>query len=202
MLALVATCVYVVYRTTSKEDGSVSRAAAAAVDSGSNRARFGETALPAGETSTRRADGMKARRLEDRAARAALFKAIAEARRRRLDGFRRDGRESAGELDKEYIRGAVSEVIPQIHDCYETVLKETPKLEGKLNMSFSILGEPDVAGMIDEIAVEGSSDEAMRNSAPLTKCVIDTLSSLEFPAPENGGVVEVEYPFLFEIDDE
>jgi hypothetical protein len=203
-LALIAACAYVICRSRSERGGRAKEVAARAVEPGPHAASPGGTSSSSPEGAKART---QARRIADKAARAALLAAIVEARRHRL-GLRRGGAERAerdeapaGELDKEYIRGAVAEVIPEIRDCYEAVLKGAPTLEGTLNVSFSILGEPDVAGMIDGIAVDESSDEAMRGNAPLTQCVIDALSSLEFPPPKNGGKVEVRYPFRFEVDD-
>jgi hypothetical protein len=205
-LALVAACVIAISVSTSR---SAARSTTGAADPGTHAAAVGD-ARPAFVGAQ---DGMKSRRLQDKAARAALFQAILKAQSRRLgartgsatrdpgDPEQAGGEAPVGELDKEYIRDAVSEVIPEIRKCYEMVLRDAPALEGRLVVSFSILGEPDLAGMIDDINVEDDSDEVMRSSAPLTKCMIDALSTLEFPPPENGGVVEVRYPFSFSAQD-
>ena len=209
-LALVAACVIVISMSTSKRAASAASATTGAAEPGARTAAVDDTR----PSFTGTKDGMRTRRLKDKAARKALFEAILKAQGRRLgartgsaergpgDRGQAGGEPPIGELDKEYIRDAVSEVIPKIRKCYEVALREAPALAGRLVVSFSILGEPDLAGMIDDIEVEDDSDEVMRSSAPLTKCVIDALSTLEFPAPENGGLVEVRYPFSFAAKDD
>ncbi|HZJ70665.1 MAG TPA: AgmX/PglI C-terminal domain-containing protein, partial [Planctomycetota bacterium] len=152
--------------------------------------------------------------------RAALERAIQEARiRRAAGGVPREapppprsigkrkipaaGQASAGgddgDLDKEYIRSVVHDAQPLLRECYELALDEDPTLSGKLTVEFTITGEPDVGGLVEEAT---TSKEGIGANQTLAECVAETMLSLQFPAPANGGVVQVRYPFLFATDGE
>jgi len=96
-------------------------------------------------------------------------------------------------LDADYIRAAVDEALPLIAECHD--LQRRPDLRGVLTVHFRIIGEPDIGGVIDEIELvaEGGAIEA----PILQECVRETMLSHEFPAPDDGGDVTVEYPFHF-----
>lgn len=102
---------------------------------------------------------------------------------------------SAGELDKEYIRQQMKALVPLVKECYENALRDRPSLEGKLTVSFTIVAEPDIGGLVADsaIAAEGSTitDSAMR------ECVQETMYGARFPPPQGGGEVHVTYPFTF-----
>ncbi len=100
-------------------------------------------------------------------------------------------------LSGDYIKEIVAEAIPEVKACYEQSLKETPDLEGKLIINFTISGEPDIAGLVDELEVTDESDEVIASNATMSDCMADTILSLEFDPPKHGGTVEVSYPFAF-----
>jgi hypothetical protein len=105
---------------------------------------------------------------------------------------------AVGTLDKEYIKGRIAELKPLLAECYELARREQKDLRGKLVMSFDIVGEPAMGGLVDraEIVRKGESDEIAH--PVLDECVRATVESVTFAAPEGGSKVSVTYPFLFE----
>jgi hypothetical protein len=100
-------------------------------------------------------------------------------------------------LDKEYIRDRIREdLVPVAVECYESVLADQPDAGGKIVMSFAILGDPDVGGVVDEAAVDTVQSDF--DNAFLRECMTQSLMALHFDAPPEGGRVEVTYPFVFE----
>jgi len=158
----------------------------------------------------------KMRKLPNAEARAVLARAIAEARvrRERTEKERHDGAGDSpvggsteqpeepprGKLSKEYIRGTVREAIPLIKECYHLALEENPELSGRLDVNFTISGEPDVGGLVEESDVV--AEEGLAYNETLEDCVRETVYTLEFPPPEGGGVVKVRYPLRFRPRDE
>jgi len=99
-----------------------------------------------------------------------------------------------GQLDKNYIRSSIAEVLPLMKECYELALATDPTLAGNLTVDFVIDAEEDVGGYVREAAV--AEDSELLHPA-LAECVTQTILSVEFVAPEGGGAVRVQYPFLF-----
>lgn len=101
-------------------------------------------------------------------------------------------------LDEDYIRKQMAILLPLIKQCYETALSERPRLSGMLVVGFTIVGEPDVGGLVVDSTVDTTTstitDQGMR------ECVQETMYGAQFPAPLNGGEVHVTYPFSFASD--
>lgn len=101
-------------------------------------------------------------------------------------------------LDKEYIRERIREdLMPIAKECYESALEDQPELGGKLVMKFTIVGDAEVGGVVDESEVAPESD---LQHAGLRECMRESMLSLTFPPPEDGGTVTVTYPFVFAAD--
>jgi hypothetical protein len=107
--------------------------------------------------------------------------------------------EARGTLDREYIRAAVQEVQPLLAECYELALEEQAGLEGSLVVEFTIEGEPDVGGVVEDPTI---ADTSTLRHPTLDECVRETMYTLELPAPEGSGSVTVRYPFRFSSSDE
>lgn len=106
-----------------------------------------------------------------------------------------DAAAAPGKLDKDYIQARIKEdLVPIAQECYESALEDDPKLGGKLTMKFSIVGDEEVGGVVDEADVDPSSD--IQHPA-LTECMRESMLSLAFAPPEDGGTVQVTYPFVF-----
>ena len=91
-----------------------------------------------------------------------------------------------GDLDKDIIRRYIKRSIQSIAYCYEKQLLATPGLEGTVTVQFLIAPNG---------TVQGSSGSGL-NSA-VSSCVASIVGNIKFPAPKNGGTVQVNYPFNF-----
>jgi hypothetical protein len=101
-----------------------------------------------------------------------------------------------GELDKETIRQGIRSVMPGIKTCYEQGLERDPQLRGKVVVKF-IIRTKDGKGRVDEAEID---PEAGDFNAPLVEqCILNTLATVEFPAPQGNGEVRVSYPFMLEF---
>jgi hypothetical protein len=100
------------------------------------------------------------------------------------------------ELDREYIRTAITEqLIPVALECYETALADDPKLAGKVVTEFTIIGEEEVGGVVEEAVVD--ADESTLESEFVRECMRESLMAVTFEPPPDGGRVLVRYPFEF-----
>jgi hypothetical protein len=141
-----------------------------------------------------------ASRARDRARRDALRQQIEAAQRARTHrkADEPSDPEAVGELPKEYIRERVrDDLIPLALECYTSALEDDEKLAGKLVFQFRIVGEPDVGGIVDDAQIAPESDI---QHAELQECMRESLMSMSFDPPENGGAVDVTYPFEFSPD--
>lgn len=136
------------------------------------------------------------RRMENRALRQKLIGAIRAARERRQLRNDKDPR-SESSLSSDYVREVVGEAIGEVKACYDRALAESPSLGGRLVVEFTISAEPDIAGLVDEYEIVGDSDQVLATNETMADCLADTILSLEFSPPRNGGNVTVKYPFEF-----
>jgi hypothetical protein len=102
-------------------------------------------------------------------------------------------------LDRNYVREAIrKQLVPVAEDCYNTVLtKHDAKAGGELIMKFTIIGVDEVGGVVEEAAIDEAStfdNEFMR------ECMRESVMTVTFPPPPDGGRVEVRYPFTFSAD--
>jgi hypothetical protein len=90
-------------------------------------------------------------------------------------------------------------MFPLLHQCYEDTLRRHPTLGGRLVLTFSIVGDPAVGGIVEDadFAEESSiQDDEMRT------CVRESLMTLTFDKPPTGGgYVTVKYPIEFAPDE-
>jgi hypothetical protein len=103
-----------------------------------------------------------------------------------------------GDMDKEYIRASVKELLPLLQDCYEQALDAHPpetNLDGSIVVEFTIEGEPGVGGVVSESAVDDK--ESTLADASVRECIQETMYALEIDPPAGGGSVHVRYPFSF-----
>lgn len=99
------------------------------------------------------------------------------------------------ELTKDYIRDQVRALIPLLTECYTNALADDPKLAGKMVVSFTIGGEPEVGGLVEESEIDPVNSTI--TNAGMIECVRETMYGAEFIAPSEGGRVVVHYPFEF-----
>jgi TonB family protein len=94
-----------------------------------------------------------------------------------------------GQLSKELIDKEVRRHRPQIGFCYNKELTRNPNLSGKVTLSWII----SLDGSVKSAKVRSSS----LGNSNAESCMVRALQNWRFPKPE-GGVVEVEYPFVFD----
>ncbi len=103
---------------------------------------------------------------------------------------RSGGAEVRGSLSKEVIRRVVRRHINEVKFCYEQQLNARPDLSGRVTTRFVISPTGSV-----QSAMIGSS--SLRNEA-VESCIVQAVRRWTFPAPDGGGVVVVNYPFLLD----
>ncbi len=94
-----------------------------------------------------------------------------------------------GQLSKELIDREVRRHRAQIGFCYNKQLTRQPDLSGKVTLQWII----SLDGSVKAAKVRSSS----LGNADAESCMVRALQGWHFPKPE-GGVVEVEYPFVFD----
>jgi hypothetical protein len=114
---------------------------------------------------------------------------------------KKDGTEGHGHYDTEYIRTNFREdMFPLLHSCYQDALRRKPQLAGKLILDFTIVGDKDVGGVIDDADINDDSD---LKDDQMETCVRESLMTLTFDKPPSGGgYVTVKYPILFSPGDD
>jgi RNA polymerase sigma factor (sigma-70 family) len=144
-------------------------------------------------------------RLPDKTKRASLLAAIRDARAHHAAPSSGTTPSSASyappalpveDMDKQYIRGAVKEIVPMLSECYEEGLERNPKLAGgTVLVEFTIEGEPGVGGLVGESKIDPKAT-SLGDDAVL-QCIQETMYALKIDPPTNGGIVQVRYPFAF-----
>ncbi len=158
-------------------------------------------------------------RAEARRARDAMRAEILDALRRRDAGPRaapspsppaaaaaapakakKDDDEPDGRYDPSYIQEVFHrDMFPFLKGCYADALRRKPKLAGRLVLSFKIVGDSQVGGVIEDAAFADDSD---LKDPEMETCVRESLLSITFDKPpEGGGFVKVTYPVLFSPDE-
>ncbi len=93
-----------------------------------------------------------------------------------------------GSLSREVIRRVIRRHINEVRFCYEQQLNARPDLEGRVMVSFII----SPTGAVQTASVGNSTI----HNAAVEGCVIQAVRRWTFPAPDGGGVVGVNYPFM------
>jgi RNA polymerase sigma-70 factor (ECF subfamily) len=109
------------------------------------------------------------------------------------------GVDEPAQLDKDYIRAQIQSLRPMIKECYEHALADHPTLAGQLMVEFSIVGDPEVGGVVTDTRIV-HEDSTLTDEA-VEECVTQTMYAAAFPAPAGGGHVGVRYPFVFTPDE-
>ncbi len=94
-----------------------------------------------------------------------------------------------GALDRAVIDAYIKRNLAKIRWCYEKELNKDPKLFGKIVINFIIAK----TGQVSSSKVQRST---MGNET-VESCVADQIKKIRFPQPKGGGIVIVNYPFVF-----
>ncbi|MBX3247090.1 MAG: AgmX/PglI C-terminal domain-containing protein [Myxococcales bacterium] len=97
--------------------------------------------------------------------------------------------ETNGGLSREVIQRVVRRHHNEVKFCYEQALRSRPDLEGRVTTRFLI----SPSGAVSTALVQAST----LSSQETESCISQAITRWSFPAPENGGVVSVTYPFVF-----
>jgi TonB family protein len=100
----------------------------------------------------------------------------------------------SGLLSPEAIRRVVLRNLGQVNHCYEQGLATNPNIAGRVVIRFVIGGTGTVMG-----------SNVADSSLPIPsvgECVANAVRRWQFPAPEGGGVVTVNYPFNLQPADQ
>ncbi len=94
--------------------------------------------------------------------------------------------QTVGDLDKAIIRRYIKRNIQKITSCYEKRLLVVASLQGTVQTEFVISPQ----GLV-------VSSKAVGLDAEVASCVAAVIKQIEFPKPSGGGIVKVNYPFMF-----
>lgn len=93
-----------------------------------------------------------------------------------------------GGLDRNAIAAVIQRHLSEVRFCYESGLQKKPHLSGRVSMKFMIGAH----GMVTSAQVNNSS-----LAHPLVEnCIRDRLKTWQFPKPQGGVNVKVNYPFV------
>jgi Ca-activated chloride channel family protein len=93
----------------------------------------------------------------------------------------------AGLLSPEVIRRVVSRNLAQVAHCHEQGLAANPNSQGRVVVRFVIGGDGSVMGSnVAESSIPVASEAS---------CIANAVRRWQFPSPEGGGLVTVNYPF-------
>lgn len=94
-----------------------------------------------------------------------------------------------GSLPKEVIKKVIDSNREQIRYCYEIELQKNQELSGKVQMKWII-------GATGGVVKTQVTSDTMQ-SKNVGRCLAAKIKGWKFPAPAGGGIVEVNYPFVF-----
>ena len=94
-----------------------------------------------------------------------------------------------GALPKEAIQKVIDQNKAQVRYCYEIELQRNQNLEGRIMMTWVIAA----TGSVAKVKVH---DSTMKHPG-VERCIAAKIKTWQFPAPSGGGIVEVNYPFVF-----
>ncbi len=98
--------------------------------------------------------------------------------------------EVRGSLSREVIRRVIRRHINEVRFCYEQELAQRPDLAGRVTVSFII----SATGAVQTASVANTT----LNNARVEGCVAQAVRRWTFPAPDGGGAVLVNYPFVLD----
>ncbi len=94
-----------------------------------------------------------------------------------------------GSLPKDIIRRIIKQHLAQIRYCYEKELVRTPGMFGKVATQFTISGQGRV--------IDAKVTRSTLGNRVVEGCVTQKIRTWKFPKPKGGGIVIVNYPFVF-----
>jgi len=102
--------------------------------------------------------------------------------------------EEEGNLNREYVRNQTMELVPLIRECYQFALEDVPDVDGRIDIEVSLIGDPELGGLIENSKVVGGD---FSEDSDFAECLRETMYALDLPAPEDGGSRVFKIPFRF-----
>ena len=95
-------------------------------------------------------------------------------------------------LEKQEITSVIRKNLGSVRGCYVALPQKTPKAAGKTVMKWNILK----TGKVGDTGIKMSSisDKDFR------ECMVEKVSSWEFPKHSAKEPVKITYPFMFSLD--
>jgi pyruvate/2-oxoglutarate dehydrogenase complex dihydrolipoamide acyltransferase (E2) component len=110
-------------------------------------------------------------------------------------------KEAAIEAYRGKIQDAMQEMLPLIKECYTNALEDQPELEGKLVLNYTISGDEDVGGIVEESEIDGDRSDDIGDSEALVQCITETIYTIDIDPPP-GGETSISYPIVFSAGDD
>ena len=98
-----------------------------------------------------------------------------------------------GALNRCTIDSYVRKSVDEIKKCYEDELVKDPKIAGRVVINFIIQATGNV--------VKSKVQRTTMNNPKVEQCAAEVVKKIKFPKPKGGGIVIVNYPFLFKNGD-
>lgn len=95
-----------------------------------------------------------------------------------------------GSLSKEVIRRVIRRHINEVKFCYEQELNTRPDLAGRVTVRFII----SPTGSVQTAVTQATT----LNNSRVEGCITQAVQRWTFPAPDGGGIVIVNYPFVLQ----
>jgi len=108
----------------------------------------------------------------------------------RVPRIRQGTADVRGSLSKEVIRRVIRRHLNEVRFCYEQQLNQRPDLEGRVVVNFII----SPSGAVQASSVRNSS----LGNASAESGIASAVRRWNFPAPDGGGIVVVNYPFVLQ----
>jgi len=100
--------------------------------------------------------------------------------------------EVRGSLDRDVIRRVIRRHIHEVRHCYEVGLVNDPNLSGRVTVAFIV----DATGAVSSASLADSTFVDSSSSGSVVECILAAVRRWQFPAPEGGAIVGVNYPFV------
>ncbi|MBX3245695.1 MAG: AgmX/PglI C-terminal domain-containing protein [Myxococcales bacterium] len=108
----------------------------------------------------------------------------------RVPQIRSGTAEVRGSLSREVIQRVIRRHINEVKFCYEQELNSRPDLEGRVTVRFII----SPTGSVQTAMVQATTLGNQR----VESCISQAVQRWTFPAPDGGGIVIVNYPFMLQ----
>jgi hypothetical protein len=104
-----------------------------------------------------------------------------------------------GGIDPKYIQSVVhDDYFPLAKSCYAELMSRLPDAGGRLSFAFTIVGNPQIGGIVERADV---TDDSTLDDPAMVTCMRESMLSMTFAPPPNGGAVTLTYPIEFSPDD-